>query len=134
MLKKKPDFGPKNRLRNLGGTPLPPFTDFFFCKKGITDLGGTPAPPFKDKIRKVVFEVFPKIPYDLSTSQPSTIGYLSTRYLVIFRTYGCPELMVVQILWLSTSYGCPHLMIVRILWLSTSYDCPYLMIVRNSCV
>ena len=24
-----------------GGTP-PPFTDFFFGKKGVTDLGGTP--------------------------------------------------------------------------------------------
>ena len=40
------------------GTP-PPFTDFFFGKKGVTDLGGTPAPPFTDKIRKVVFEVLP---------------------------------------------------------------------------
>ena len=30
---------------DLGGTPLPPFTDFFFSEKGVTDLGGTPAPP-----------------------------------------------------------------------------------------
>ena len=43
----------------MGGTPLPPFTDFFFSEKGVTDLGGTPAPPFTDKIRKVVFEVLP---------------------------------------------------------------------------
>ena len=42
----------------MGGTPLPPFTDNIFGKKGVTDLGGTP--PFTDKIRKVVFEVFPK--------------------------------------------------------------------------
>ena len=25
-----------------GGTPPPPFTDFFSGKKGVTDLGGTP--------------------------------------------------------------------------------------------
>ena len=43
----------------MGGTPLPPFTDFFFSEKGVTDLGGTPAPPFTDKIRKVVFEGLP---------------------------------------------------------------------------
>ena len=42
----------------MGGTPLPPFTDFFFSEKGVTDLGGTP-PPFTDRIRKVVFEVPP---------------------------------------------------------------------------
>ena len=42
------------------GTPLPPFTDKIFGKKGVTDLGGTPPPPFTDKIRKVVFEVLPK--------------------------------------------------------------------------
>ena len=42
----------------MGGTPLPPFTDFFFSEKGVTDLGGTPAPPFTDKIRKVVFDGF----------------------------------------------------------------------------
>ena len=44
----------------MGGTPLPPFTDKIFGKKGVTDLGGTPPPPFTDKIRKVVFEVLPK--------------------------------------------------------------------------
>ena len=43
----------------MGGTPLPPFTDKIFGKKGVTDLGGTPPPPFTDKIRKVVFEVPP---------------------------------------------------------------------------
>ena len=43
----------------MGGTPLPPFTDKIFGKKGVTDLGGTPPPPFTDKIRKVVFEVLP---------------------------------------------------------------------------
>ena len=43
----------------MGGTPLPPFTDKIFGKKGVTDLGGTPLPPFTDKIRKVVFEVLP---------------------------------------------------------------------------
>ena len=45
----------------MGGTPLPPFTDKIFGKKGVTDLGGTLPPPFTDKIRKVVFEVLPKI-------------------------------------------------------------------------
>ena len=43
----------------MGGTPLPPFTDKIFGKKGVTDLGGTPPPPLTDKIRKVVFKVFP---------------------------------------------------------------------------
>ena len=43
----------------MGGTPLPPFTDKIFGKKGVTDLGGTPPSPFTDKIRKVVFEVLP---------------------------------------------------------------------------
>ena len=42
----------------MGGTPLPPFTDKIFGKKGVTDLGGTP-PTFTDKIRKVVFDVAP---------------------------------------------------------------------------
>ena len=45
----------------MGGTPLPPFTDKIFGKKGVTDLGGTPPPPFTDKIGKVVFEVLPNI-------------------------------------------------------------------------
>ena len=45
----------------MGGTPLPPFTDKIFGKKGVTDLGGVPPPPFTDKIRKVVFEVPPKV-------------------------------------------------------------------------
>ena len=53
---------------------------------------------------------------------------------MIFRTYGCPELMVVQILWLSWSYDCPDLMVVHILWLSKSYDCPDLIIVQYSCM
>ena len=34
-----------------GGTP-PPFTDFF-GKKGVTDLGGTPLPPFTDFSPKI---------------------------------------------------------------------------------
>ena len=29
----------------MGSTPLPPFTDKIFGKKGVTDLGGTPPPP-----------------------------------------------------------------------------------------
>ena len=52
----------------MGGTPLPPFTDKIFGKKGVTDLGGTPPPPFTEKIRKVVFEVFPKKPLQISMS------------------------------------------------------------------
>ena len=44
----------------MGGTPLPPFTDKIFGKKGVTDLGG-PPPPFTEKIRKVVFEHLPTI-------------------------------------------------------------------------
>ena len=56
---KTPDFGPKNRLRIWGVPPSPPLW-IFFSKKGVTDLGGTPAPPFTDKIRKVVFDGFPK--------------------------------------------------------------------------
>ena len=47
----------------MGGTPLPPFTDKIFGKKGVTDLGGTPPPPFTDippknvlqKVLKMVF-------------------------------------------------------------------------------
>ena len=35
-------------------------TDKIFGIKGVTDLEGTP-PPFTDKIRKVVFEVLPKV-------------------------------------------------------------------------
>ena len=35
------------------------FTDKCFGEKGVTDLGDTPPPPFTDKIRKVVFDVFP---------------------------------------------------------------------------
>ena len=45
----------------MGGTPLPPFTDKIFGKKGVLDLGGTPLPPFKDKIRKVIFDHLPKL-------------------------------------------------------------------------
>ena len=55
---KTPDFGPKNRLRIWGVPPSPPLR-IFFSEKGVTDLGGTP-PPFTDKIRKVVFDPFPK--------------------------------------------------------------------------
>ena len=32
----------------------------YFSEKGVTDLRGTPPPPFTDKIRKVVFDPFPK--------------------------------------------------------------------------
>ena len=38
----------------MGGTP--PLNRIFFSEKGVTDLGGTPLPPFTDKIRKVVFD------------------------------------------------------------------------------
>ena len=66
----------------MGGTPLPPFTDKIFGKKGVTDLGGTPPPPFTDKIRKVVFEVLPNtatsfLGPDLATTnsgEPTTIS------------------------------------------------------------
>ena len=54
---------------DLGGTPLPPFTDFFFSEKGVTDLGGTTPPPFTDKIRKVVFEVLPKLSVNLLSKE-----------------------------------------------------------------
>ena len=40
----------------MGGTPAPPFTDFF-RRKGGYGFGG--YPPFTDKIRKVVFEGLP---------------------------------------------------------------------------
>ena len=40
-------FG-KNKLRIWG---VPPFTDFFPVKKGVTDLGGTP-PPLRKKSAK----------------------------------------------------------------------------------
>ena len=48
----------QKKVMDLGGTPLPPFTDFlFFGEKGVTDLGGIP-PPYTNKIRKVVFDNF----------------------------------------------------------------------------
>ena len=56
-------FLPKNtdlfsqKVAELGGTPL---FGQFFGKQGVTDLGGAP-PPFSDKIRKVVFDLAPKI-------------------------------------------------------------------------
>ena len=37
-----------------GGTP--PFTDFFSGKKGVTDLGGTPLPPFTDFPPKIFLQ------------------------------------------------------------------------------
>ena len=55
---KTPDFGPKNRLRIWGVPPSPPLR-IFFQQKGGYGFGGYP-PPFTDKMRKVVFEVFPK--------------------------------------------------------------------------
>ena len=45
----------------MGGTSPPPFKGNIFGKKGVMDLGGTPLPPFTDKIRKVVFDPFPKV-------------------------------------------------------------------------
>ena len=47
----------------MGYPPPPPLYRLFFGIKRVTDLGGTP-PPFTDKIRKVVFEVPPKIMLD----------------------------------------------------------------------
>ena len=38
-----------------GGTP-PPFTDFFSGKEGVTDLGGTPLPPFTDFSPKIFLQ------------------------------------------------------------------------------
>ena len=38
-----------------GGTP-PPLTDFFSGKKGVTDLGGTPLPPFTDFSTKIFLQ------------------------------------------------------------------------------
>ena len=56
--------------------------------------------------------------------------------LWLSRSYGCPHLMVVHILWLSETPVCnlSYLMVVHILWLSISYDCPDLMIVQYSCM
>ena len=34
----------------------PPFTDFFFGKKGVKDLGGTPPPPFTDFSQKIFLQ------------------------------------------------------------------------------
>ena len=45
-------FG-KKKLRIWG---VPPFTDFFPGKKGVTDLGGTPLPPFTDFSPKNFFK------------------------------------------------------------------------------
>ena len=39
-------------VTDLGGTPLPPFTDNFFGEEGVTDLGGTPPPPLRTKSAK----------------------------------------------------------------------------------
>ena len=43
---KTPDFGPKKQVTDLGGTPAPPFMDFF-RQKGGYGFGGYPPPPFK---------------------------------------------------------------------------------------
>ena len=59
LLKKTPDFGPKNRLRIWGVLPSPLY-GFFFQQKGTYGFGGSPRPPFTDKIRKVVFDRLPK--------------------------------------------------------------------------
>ena len=58
----------------MGGTPLPPFTDKIFGKKGVTDLGGTPVSPFTDKIRKVVFDHFPKMRALFGTVEKQCLG------------------------------------------------------------
>ena len=50
--KKTPDFGPKIGY-GFGGYPPAPLYGFFFSKKGFTD-----------KIRKVVFDGLPKLPYE----------------------------------------------------------------------
>ena len=44
--------------------------------------------------------------------------------MLSFRSYGCPDLMVVHILWLSTSYGCPVKINILWLYLMVSYGCP----------
>ena len=49
----------------MGGTPLPPFTDKIFGKKGVTD-----------KIRKVVFEVLPYIEKHCVVSVSATTSIL----------------------------------------------------------
>ena len=75
----------------------------------------------------------------------------SLQTLWLSRSYGCPDLMIVQILWLSDTPVCylsdlmvvqilwlsntpvcylSDLMVVQILWLSTSYGCPHLMVVQ----
>ena len=54
---KTPDFGPKKHDTDLGGTPAPPFMDFF-RQKGGYGFGGYPI-PITDKIRKVVFDGLP---------------------------------------------------------------------------
>ena len=43
----------------MGGTPPPPLRTKFSANRGLR-IWGVPPPPFTDKIRKVVFEVFPK--------------------------------------------------------------------------
>ena len=45
-------FG-KKKLRIWG---VPPFTDFFPGKKGVTDLGGIPLPPFTDFSPKICLQ------------------------------------------------------------------------------
>ena len=43
------------RILSVRGVP-PPFTDFFSGKKGVTDLGGTPLPPFTDFPPKIFLQ------------------------------------------------------------------------------
>ena len=58
---KTPDFGLNNRLRIWGVPPPPPvYEKKKSVKRGLRILGGNPPPPFTDKIRKVVFDTFPK--------------------------------------------------------------------------
>ena len=55
------------------GTPHPPVYAYFFWQKGGYGFRGSPRPPFTDKIRKVVFDGFPKITgkLNLCVSKPS---------------------------------------------------------------
>ena len=55
-------FGPKHLFfgkKSYGFGGCPPLRIFFPAKKELR-IWGVPPPPFTDKIRKVVFEVFPK--------------------------------------------------------------------------
>ena len=97
----------------MGGTPLPPFTDKIFGKKGVTDLGGTPPPLYGQNPQSSIWSLplrsdarFRTPPEDLmpNSGPPKKHKYTFMKKGFIFgRERGFPELWNYSItnLWLS---------------------------------